>query len=74
MFNYFMGLMGEHTYTLAATGTKFHSQRFSSRQAAQNYMYDYCNKHHIVIDHIYDDKHYKTYICRDGIRFYINRM
>lgn len=74
MLELFSSSWGAYAYTLAATGTKFRTKTFSSRQAAQNYMYEYCGKHHHIIDHVYDDKHFKTYICSDGVRFYINRM
>lgn len=64
----------KHLYTLAATGIKFDSRTFSSRQVAESYMYSYIDKHGIQINEIWDDKHYKTYCCKDGIKFYINRI
>lgn len=63
-----------HWYTLAATGIKFKDKSFSSRNVAEENMYKFINKNHFKINKIYDDKHYKTYICDNGVRFYINRV
>ena len=64
----------QHLYTVASIGlNKNVDKAFSSREVAKDYMYNYCNKHSIVIRKIYDDKHYKTYICDNGVRFFINR-
>lgn len=67
-------LYARHIYTLAATGIKMKSKTFSSRQSATEQMYDFIDKHNLQVVEIYNDKHYKTYICNDGIRFYINRI
>jgi hypothetical protein len=69
-----LGELSKHRYSLAATGTKFHSCEVCSREAANQIMYDYVNKHRLHIIKVYDDKHDKTYICDNGIRFYINRI
>lgn len=63
-----------HQYSLAATGIKFKSRIYNSREIAKDDMYKFMNKHGLHIINEYDDKHYKTYICNDGVRFYINRM
>ena len=73
MFDY-LNLSTGHWYTLAATGIKFKDKEFSSRQSAEDAMYKFIDKNHLKVNKIYDDKHYKTYICNDGIRFYINRI
>lgn len=63
----------QHMYSLAATGLKLKSKYYVSRELAKQEMYKVMAKHHLVINKVYDDKHYKTYICNDGVRFYINR-
>lgn len=66
--------VSKHRYSFAATGLKVRSREFSTRQAALDHLYKICAKHGLVIKKIYDDKHFKTYICNDGIRFYIHRI
>lgn len=72
MFDYFN--LNNHYYSLAATGVKFKGRTFSSRALAEKCMYKFFTKKGLKVDHIYDDKHYKTYICTNGARFYINRI
>jgi len=72
MFDYLNS--GTHWYTLAATGIKFKDKSFGSRQVAEDTMYKFINKNHLKVNEVWDDKHFKTYICNDGIRFYINRV
>lgn len=64
----------EHRYSLAATGIKFRDQEFTSRQVATEAMYKFIDKHYLRVIKIYDDKHTKTYICDNGISFYISRI
>ena len=73
MFDY-LNSSTTHWYTLAATGIKFKDKEFTSRQVAEEAMYKFIDKNHLKVNKIYDDKHYKTYICENGIRFYINRI
>lgn len=73
------GLLGcligaKHRYSIAATGVKFKDREFGSRRSAEACMYDYLRKNGLQVKEIYDDKHYKTYLCGNGIRFYINRV
>jgi len=68
---YFNGC-GNHTYTLAATGMKFKTRVFSTRENASYELYKFCGKHGLKIQKVYDDKHDKTYVCGD-VRFYISR-
>ena len=63
-----------HTYTLAATGPiKMRTKRFSSRNEANKAMYKALKRNHLHIKEVYDDNHFKTYICEDNIHFYVNR-
>lgn len=64
----------EHLYTLGATGVKFRGGVYTTRQAARRAMYNYIDKHHLHVVEKWDDNHYKTYLCENGVRFYINRM
>lgn len=64
-----------HQYTLASTGLgKNIDKIFFSREEAKRKMYRLCAKHQLQIVEVYDDKHQKTYICNNGVRFYIHRM
>lgn len=63
-----------HLYTLAATGIKLRSREFSHRRDAEDVMYKVIGKKNLRIIERYDDKHYKTYVCENGIKFYINRV
>lgn len=64
-----------HQYTLASTGLgKDLDKVYGSREAATQKMYKVCKKYGLHIKEIYDDKHDKTYICNQGVRFYIHRM
>ena len=63
-----------HRYSFAATGLKrSYSRVFSTRDAALDYMYKICGKKGLHVEEVYDDRHYKTYRCNNGVRFYINR-
>lgn len=68
MFDYF-----NHTYTFNATGIRMRERKFASREAANRAMYKFMAKHHLSLIEVYDDKHYKTYICNNDVRFYIHR-
>lgn len=65
--------MFNHSYTLAATGIKFRDRIFSTREAAQKAMYKEMGRYHLELHEVYDDKHFKTYLCNNNVRFYINR-
>jgi len=73
MFDYYLPDT-KHWYSLAATGIKFKDKEFSSRQVAEDTMYKFMVKNGLYVQKIWDDKHYKTYICNNGVRFYINRI
>ncbi len=63
-----------HLYTLASTGFKMRSKVFSSRQEAREEMYRIIDKNGMHVVEKYDDNHFKTYICNNAARFYINRI
>lgn len=65
---------GKHNYTFAVIGLKKEKCRlFRSRAAANDYMYSLCRKHGLQIVDVWDDHHDKTYICQNGVRFFIQR-
>ena len=64
----------KHAYTLAATGIKFKGGEFSSRESAKREMYAFIDKKGLQVINKYDDHHFKTYICTNGVKFYINRI
>lgn len=66
--------INKHYYSVAATGVKLREKYFTSRTLAENYMYKFLNKRGLIIEKIYDDKHYKTYCCNTGAKIYINRI
>ena len=75
MFMFLFPLMfNEHLYTLAATGMKIKSQTYTSRESANRDMYEIISKNHLHIVKQYNDKHFRTYICDNGVRFYVNRI
>lgn len=64
----------EHLYSLVSVGLKKDIAKvFSSREAANDYMYDVIAKNHLAIKKVYDDKHDKTYKCGNGVAFFIQR-
>ena len=71
MFDYYT--MAPHTYSLSVSGLKVKTKRFASRQAANKAMYKLIGKYDLQLAEVYDDKHYKTYLFTNGVRFYINR-
>ena len=71
---FILPIVGEHQYTLAATGIKIGSYIFDSREKARKVMYEIIDKNNLHVIKKYDDKHFKTYICNNGVRFYINRI
>ena len=71
---FILPIMGEHLYTLAATGLKIRSGLYTSRESANRDMYEIISKNHLHIVKQYNDKHFRTYICDNGVRFYVNRV
>lgn len=71
MFNLFF--KNGHVYSLAATGIKMREQTFEARHLAEKQMYKMIGKMGLRIVKVYDDKHDKTYICNNNVRFYITR-
>ena len=77
MMSMFYTLFQPHRYTFAVTGLKRcrrYDKTFATRDEANLYMYKVINKLNLRINECYDDKHNKTYLCTNGVRFYINRM
>ena len=65
---------GSHSYSFAATGiSSIRSRSFVSRDAATRHMYAVMKKYNLQIKEIWNDNHHKTYLCNNGIRFYIQR-
>lgn len=73
MFDYIN--LNNHNYSFVVTGLRRKPLEylFSSREAATKHMYKMCEKHGLHINKVYDDKHFKTYLCDCGVTFYINR-
>ncbi len=62
-----------HNYILEVTGLKMKSKVFSTREEANQMMYKIMAKYHLTIQKVFDDHHDKTYVCDNGVRFYIQR-
>lgn len=62
-----------HNYSLAVTGLKVKSKVFSTREEANQMMYKIMAKYHLTLQKVFDDNHDKTYVCDNGVRFYIQR-
>ncbi len=73
MFDYAFSGYQSHTYSLAATGMKIKPMTFGTRDQANKEMYKICSKNGLHIEEVWDDHHDKTYICNNGVRFYIQR-
>ena len=70
-------LFGGHTYTFAVLGlpkSKKYEHTFSTRDEAKALMYKIMGKYNLNMVDVWDDKHCKTYICDQGVRFFINRI
>lgn len=63
-----------HRYSFATNTNSIKEEVFLTRQAANDYMYEVAQKNNLVIDHVLDDNHDKTYVCTNGVRFYIQRL
>lgn len=69
-----MLVYSDKRYVLSASGIRMKAQSFGNRRAATEAMYNFISRKHLVLQEVYDDKHYKTYICNNNIRFYVQRM
>ena len=67
-------MMQQYTFAAIDAPKRIRSKTFLSREAATRHMYDICGKLGTSIREIYNDKHFKTYICENGTRFFINRV
>lgn len=64
----------KHNYSFACSGMKVASKEFSTRDSATKYMYKICSKYNLVVRKVYRDNHDITYVCDNGIKFYIQRV
>lgn len=65
----------QHIYTLCMESPKKKvTETFNSRPAATRRMYELCDKYHLSIKKVWDDKHFKTYKTYEGATFYINHI
>ena len=78
MLDYFifptLGSSCDHRYTVASIGCNMKDRQFSSRQEAKNYMYDYIDRKGFQVREKWHDGHYVTYVCDNGVKFFINRV
>ena len=78
MFNYFtfetLQSLNGHRYSVAGINCNIKDCQFSSRQAAKNYMYEYIDRKGIRVREKWHDGHCVTYVCDNGIKFFINRI
>lgn len=69
-----LGFTHAHGYSLAVTGLRSkYNKTFSTREAANAYMYKLCDKFGLKVEEIWNDNHDKTYLCNKGVTFYIQR-
>lgn len=75
MFGIFSPILsGSHYYTFSCTGLKrVKNKTFASREEAKQYMYEICGKNGLQVKDIWEDHHEVTYLCTDGVRFFIHR-
>ena len=70
-------LNAKHAYVLDGDGVqeeKCFEKIYFNRHTAEKDMYRLMNKYSTHTVKMYDDKHDKTYICDNGIKFYITRL
>ena len=70
----FFTQLQKHYYTFACTGLKLHERNFTSRQCANEYMYNQCAKHGLKVEEVWKDNHDVTFVCNNGVKFYIQRV
>lgn len=64
----------KHDYSFEVIGLKkVHGRIFRSREAANDYMHILCRKYGLQIVKVWEDNHDKTYICQNGVQFFIQR-
>ena len=69
----FGNMLAKRYYTFACDGIKVQEKDFGSRQEANKYMYRVMARHGLKIVEVYNDKHHKTYVCNNNIKFFIQR-
>ena len=66
--------INQHNYSCAIVGLpKKYNRTFATRSAANQYMYNLCNKFGLQVKEVWNDNHDKTYHCTKGVTFYIQR-
>ena len=70
----FASEFSNYRYSLAATGIYFKDKEVNSTRAAEKQMHKFLKKNGLHVIEIWDDHHYKTYICDHGVKFYISRI
>ncbi len=64
----------EHKYTLSSLGLKKEkTYHYTSRDKAEDKMYSLLNKMGARAVTVYEDSENKTYICSNGVRFFISK-
>jgi hypothetical protein len=69
----FGNMLAKRYYTFACDGIKVQEKDFGSRQEANKYMYRVMAKYGLKLVEVYNDKHHKTYVCNNNIKFFIQR-
>ena len=64
----------KHYYTFACSGMKMSCKEFTSREQAKEYMYRIIDKLGLTLLDKWKDNHDVTYVCNNGIKFYIQRV
>ena len=72
--NLMFSTYAKYRYTLASEGLNGKSYDYPSRQLAEREMHRIMAKHGLHITEVWDDGHFKTYLCNNGVRFHINRL
>lgn len=74
VYNTVLPFMNKHIYIFAVEGMKKHSMEFGTRQSARRYMYHLMKKYNLHTVEKIEEKHIETFICNDGVSFYISRL
>lgn len=67
------GMSGGHLYSVTAYGVKFRNATFGSRNEAKIYLGEYLDRKDIQVKEKWRDGHCTTYVCDNGIKFFISR-
>lgn len=69
-------LYAKHAYVLDGVGIqdKAFKKTYFTRDNAEKEMYRLMNKYSTKAVKVYEDNHDKTYVCANGMTFYISRL